>query len=323
MASLPSLRNLGYLVALSERLNFTQAAAACFVTQSTLSAGIKELEDQLGVRLVERDRQRVLMTPIGLEVVERAKGLLAGAQDLVAVAAAAADPLSGTLTLGAIPTIAPFVLPRVLPSAKQRHPRLRLVLREDLTPALVERVRSGALDVALIALPYPTEGLRVRPLFDEEMWLIAPVGDTAAGPRALRATELDAARLLLLAEGHCLRDHTLRACGLEPARESSSRTEATSLLTLVQMVDQGWGIALVPEMSVKSGALAGTNLIARPLAPPAPVRTIALVARQSMPRQPAFEAIGDLIVEWRREAVRANVPGIGRRARSAARRPTA
>jgi LysR family hydrogen peroxide-inducible transcriptional activator len=238
----------------------------------------------------------------------------------VAVAAAAADPLTGPLTLGVIPTIAPFLLPRVLPVARERFPALRLALREDLTPVLLERVRSGALDIALIALPYATDDLLVRPLFHEELWLVALPTDAYAKTASLRAADLDPARLLLLAEGHCLREHTLGACDISPKDvDATSGMEATSLLTLVQMVDQGWGIGLVPEMSVKSGAILGTSLIARPLASPAPTRTIALVARRSMPRQGAFEAIADLIIEWRRTVSVASLRGGGRRARTTRR----
>ena len=182
MSALPSLRQLSYLVKLSEKLNFTQAAEASFVTQSTLSGGIQELERQLGVQLVERDRQHVRMTPIGDEVVERARALLSMATDLVQRASSAAEPMTGLLRLGAIPTIAPFMLPVLVRTARERHPRLRFALREETTARSLEQLRDGSLDFALIALPYDTTGLLVRPLFDDELWLIAAEGDPAVRP---------------------------------------------------------------------------------------------------------------------------------------------
>src|SRR6185436_8495465 len=167
MAALPSLRQLSYLVELAERLNFREAAAAQFVTQSTLSAGIKELESQLGVQLVERDRRTVRLTAVGEEVVGRARGVLAAARDLAESARSAAQPLSGPLRLGTIPTIAPFLLPEVLPPLRRAYPELKLYLREDLTERLLERLRAGGLDVALIALPFETGDLYVRELFKD------------------------------------------------------------------------------------------------------------------------------------------------------------
>jgi LysR family hydrogen peroxide-inducible transcriptional activator len=307
MPALPSLRQLGYLVALAERLSFTQAAEACFVTQSTLSAGIKELESALGVQLVERDRQSVVMTPLGAEVARRARALLAQAQDLAALAAGASEPMSGLLRLGAIPTIAPFVLPAVLKRLRARHPRARLALREDLTAKLLERLAAGALDFALIALPYDTPGLLVEELWQEEFWLVAQEGDPAARAKRPGIAAVAPDRLLLLEEGHCLREHTLTGCGLAQ-KANPSGLEATSLLTLVQMVESGLGIALIPEMALKAGILKGTALVARPLAPPAPRRIIALVARASTARRQEFELLAALIRDVERRARARAVP---------------
>lgn len=293
MSALPSLRQLAYLVKLSETLNFTQAAAACFVTQSTLSGGIQELERLLGARLVERDRQHVRMTPVGTAVVERARALLSMASDLVAHVSRESEPMGGLVRLSAIPTIAPFLLPRLLRTSRERHPRLRIALREDPTARALARLREGELDFALIALPWDTTGLLVRPLFDEELWLIAAEGDPAA--RRLRPTiaSLDTDRLLLLEEGHCLREHTLEGCGLSE-RANPSGLEASSLTTLVQMVEEGLGVALLPEMAVRAGLLNGTGVVARPIAPPVPRRGIALVARASTARREVFDALGDI-----------------------------
>jgi LysR family transcriptional regulator, hydrogen peroxide-inducible genes activator len=290
MTALTSLKQLHYLVAISEQLNFTRAAESCFVTQSTLSAGLKELEDALGARLVERDRQTVLMTPIGLEVAKRARAILAATQDLVAIAADAGVPMTGLLRLGVIPTIAPFLLPHSLPRLRARYPELRLALREDLTANLLVRLEGGQLDFALIALPYDTGKLRVEALFDDDLWIVGRKGDPEVKARTVVITPSLSARLLLLEEGHCLRDHALHACGASIHR-SSEGVEATSLLTLVQMVESGLGIGLVPEMAVRSGLTASPNLVARPLAKPSPRRTIALVARRSDSRTADMKAL--------------------------------
>ena len=172
MSALPSLKQLHYLVALSTHLNFTRAAESCFVTQSTLSAGLKELEEILGVQLVERDRQSVLMTSVGLDIAARAREILAATQDLVDQASGVEAPMCGALRLGIIPTIAPFLLPASLRLLRERYPLLRLTLREDLTANLIERLEDGQLDLALIALPFPTGTLRVEPLFDDPLWLV-------------------------------------------------------------------------------------------------------------------------------------------------------
>ena len=312
MAALPSLRQLSYLVALAQHLNFTRAAAACFVTQSTLSAGLKELETTLGAPLVERDRQTVLMTPLGAEVVERARQLLAAADDLRALAAASADPMSGILRLGVIPTVAPFLLPRILPGLRSQYPKLKLLLREDVSANLLQRLAGGQLDFALLALPYDTADMQVRPLFDDEFWLVGREDDPALKSRRASVTAPVAEKLVLLEEGHCLREHTLAAC---TRAESTSATgvEATSLLTLVQMVESGIGLALVPEIALNSGLLNGTRLVARPLTPPVPKRSIALLARRSNARQTELAALGDFIQAARKRDRYAVTTSRGRR----------
>lgn len=300
MSALPSLRQLTYLVRLSEKLNFTQAAEVSFVTQSTLSGGIQELERLLGVQLVERDRQHVRMTPIGNEIVERARALLSMATDLVEHASSATDPMSGLVRLGAIPTIAPFMLPQLVRAVRERHPGLRIALREDTTVRLLDTLRDGSLDFALIALPWETEGLLVRPLLDDELWLIAAEGDPAARPARPSVASLDPQRLMLLEEGHCLRSHTLEGCGLTE-RANPSGIEATSVTTLVQMVEEGLGIALLPEMAVRAGLLVGTRVVARPIGAPAPRRGIALVARASTARVEAFDTLAGIAATLGRE----------------------
>ena len=298
MSALPSLKQLHYLVALSTHLNFTRAAESCFVTQSTLSAGLKELEEILGVQLVERDRQSVLMTSVGLDIAARAREILAATQDLVDRAAGVEAPMCGALRLGIIPTIAPFLLPASLRLLRERYPRLRLTLREDLTANLIERLEDGQLDLALIALPFSTGTLLVEPLFNDPLWIIGsadePLLQHNQRKTALEITPELTERLLLLEEGHCLRDHTLQSCG-PPVRQSRGAIEATSLLTLIQMVESGLGLALVPEMAVKSGLADSPGLIAQPLAQPGPSRTIALVARRSTSRLAELQALGEVI----------------------------
>jgi LysR family hydrogen peroxide-inducible transcriptional activator len=290
MNLLPSLRQLSYLIAVSESLNFTQAAAVCHVTQSTLSGGIQELERLLDATLVERDRHAVRMTPVGEAVVERSRGLISMANDLVEHAAQAGRPMTGLLRLGAIPTIAPYLLAPLLRISRERHPLLRIALREDQTARLLHQVRAGDLDFALIALPYETDELKLAPLFDEELWLIALAGDAAARLVRPRVEQLDPQRMLLMEEGHCLRTHTLTGCGLGE-RANQGGLEASSVSTLVQMVEEGLGFGLLPEMAIRSGALNQTAVIARPIAAPAPKRTIAMVARQSTARGVEFDAI--------------------------------
>ncbi len=290
-SALPSLRQLRYLIAVAEKLNFTQAAESCFVTQSTLSAGVKELESLLGVLLVERERHSVMMTPVGSEVVARARQLISEAEDLAEWARNAEQPMSGLLKLGVIPTIAPFLLPSVLPEVRNRYPDLKVALREDLTRNLLSRLAAGQIDFALIALPYDTGHLQVQTLFDEELLLIAPAGREADMPRDIG--KLDPEALLLLEEGHCLRGHTLDGCRLDEPRVTGM--EATSLFTLAQMVEGGLGMALLPDMTLRSGLLGHMNLVAHRFSEPRPRRTIALVARSSNARQECFARLAELI----------------------------
>ncbi len=290
----PTLKQLQYLVALSEQLNFTKAAEACFVTQSTLSAGLKELERVLGAQLLERDRQTVLMTPIGAEAAERARDIVTATMDLAEHVSAARDPMTGLLRLGVIPTIAPFLLPQCLRLLREHYPELQLALREDLTANLLLRMEDGQLDFALIALPYDTQNLLVEPLFDDDLWVIGRKGDPDLATKSIPFTQSLTDRLLLLEEGHCLRDQTLYACNAS-SYKSSSGMEATSLLTLVQMIESGFGVGLIPEMAVASGLTESSNLIARPMVGPSPKRTIALVARRSTSRLAVFHTVADLI----------------------------
>jgi LysR family hydrogen peroxide-inducible transcriptional activator len=311
MPALPTLRQLAYLVELAERLNFRVAAEAQFVTQSTLSAGIKELETLLGVQLVERDKRHVRLTTVGEDVVARGRALLAAATDLAEAARTATRPLSGPLRLGAIPTIAPYLLPSVLPALRRAYGELKLYLREDLTDRLLERLRAGGLDVALIALPFDTGDLFVRELFKDEFSFVARATDPAVREKAVALRRIDTGDMLLLEEGHCLRDHAIAACGRRHGIWES-RVEATSLTTLIQMVEGGLGVTLVPGIMLDAGILKGTRLVARPFSQPAPSRTLALVARRTSPRRSDADLLAEFLIEQRRRSGRAGVHALQR-----------
>lgn len=290
MKALPTLRQLRYLVALAEHCHFGRAAEACFATQSTLSAGLQELEALLGVILVERTKRRVMLTPLGEEVVARARQVLQGAEDLVDIAQAAHQPLSGILRLGVIPTIGPYLLPTALPRLRAAYPRLKLHLREDLTARLLDALATGQIDTALLALPYEAEGITTMELAEDPFVFAALSSHPLAAKASVSNADLAETELLLLEEGHCLRDHALAACRL--GGKASSAVMATSLHTLVQMVANGLGVTLLPKLAVDADILRGTDLITRPLAEPAS-RGIGLVWRASSPRGEEFRALGN------------------------------
>jgi LysR family hydrogen peroxide-inducible transcriptional activator len=246
------------------------------------------------VQLVERDKQTVSITPIGQEVIDRAERLLAQADDLVDFVDSYAGSMVGVIKLGVIPTIAPFILPNLMPKMREQYPDLQIALREDLSGNLINKLDRHELDFALIALPYDTEGFLVKELFDDEFWLIAKEGDPILKKKDLHLSHQMSDRILLLEDGHCIREHTLKACRRSEL-VSNNGIEATSLLTLVQMVESGLGIALLPEMAVQSGLLSNTQLIARPLAMPTPKRKIALIARPSTARIEEFNALVKVI----------------------------
>ena len=288
---LPTLRQLRYLTALARHRHFGKAADECLATQSTVSAGLAELENLLQVTLVERSRRHVLMTPIGQQIAQRAETLLQAATDLTQLAQSSRHaPLCGTLALGVIPTIAPYVLPQVLPRLRQHYPQLRLHLREDLSANLVERLQGGQLDAVLLALPYDTAGLETVTL-GEDAFVFACLPDHPLAQEAeIHGNQFQHAGLVLLEEGHCLRDHSLAACALTP-QALGDTVLATSLTTLVQMVASGVGVTILPELAVRRGILSGTPLVVRPLAPPSSTRTLALCWRDSSPRSAEFHLL--------------------------------
>ena len=294
MRILPTLRQLRYLVALAEHRHFGRAAEACSATQSTLSAGLQELENALGAVLVERTKRRVMLTPLGEEIVARARVVLRGAEDIADVAAASGQPLSGPLRLGVIPTIGPYLLPRVLPALRQEFPALRLYLREEQSARLVDRLANGDLDLAILALPYPAGELETRMVGTDPFVLACRPDHPLAAHALVSPEDLEGQDLLLMEEGHCLREHALAACRLSgPAKGDGIL--ATSLTTLVQMVANGLGVTLLPEMAVASNILAGTGLVTRPLSDGAS-RAIGLMWRVSSPRKVEFAKLAEFLM---------------------------
>ena len=291
---LPSLKQLRYLVALSEHEHFSRAAEACSVTQSTLSAGIKELETLLGASLAERTKRSVRLTPLGRDIAERSIVLLREAEDIVELAAAGRAPLTGDLHLGVIPTIGPFLLPKVLPAIRRRYPKLRLFLREEQTADLLTRLADGRLDAVLMAFPYPTEGVRVRMLLDDRFRLACVPGHRLAGRNSVSDADIVGEPLMLLEEGHCLRGHALDACHMDE-RGMGREFEATSLATLVPMVAEGLGITLLPELAIRAGIAAGAELALVPFSGPSAKREIGLAWRKSSTRAHEFELLADML----------------------------
>lgn len=290
MIYLPTIKQLQYLVALHRTGHFGKAADDCHVTQSTLSAGLRELETLLGVTLVERNRRVVRFTPLGEDVVKRAWRLLAEADAIAELARAAGRPLASELRLGVIPTIAPFLLPAMLPGLRHDWPELKLFLREEQSGLACESLARGQLDCLLLALPYSCGDIEHEPLFDDPIRLAFHPADLPDPPAIVDPLQIDEARLLLLEDGHCLKDHALAACSRATFRPDSS-VLGTSLHTLVQMVDNRLGLTLLPQMAIDAGILAGTALETRPLESPEAKRTIALAWRPSSPRADEFRLL--------------------------------
>jgi LysR family transcriptional regulator, hydrogen peroxide-inducible genes activator len=296
MDSLPTFRQLAHLVLLADYGHFGRAAKACHVTQSTLSASMKELENVLRASLVDRTKRRVVLTPLGLEIVERARRILQQGEELVEAARAESKPLSGTLRMGVIPTIGPFLLPTIFPRLRHLYPALRLYLVEDLTARLVEGLHAGRLDVLLLALPYDCGNVERRALFQDPFKVAVTGGNPLAVGKTVDLEQLRHERLLLLKEGHCLREHALAACRLADRRQTEP-VEATSLHTLVQMVDNGLGITLLPLLAIDGGILNGTNLTVLPFAGKPPRREIGLVWRCGTGRAYDFELLAQVLTQ--------------------------
>lgn len=277
-----NLRALQYFVKLAELQHFSKAAVACFVSQPTLSTQIMKLEEELGVQLVERIPRKVKLTPVGKDIASRARHVLRDIDQIRMAARRSRDPETGSLRLGIFPTLAPYLLPHVVPGIRQRFPELKLQLAEEKTEDILRLLDNGELDAALLALPLDDDGLEVEILFEEPFMLALPGNHPLADQPDVRLSDLDGRELLLLADGHCLRDHALEVCALAGASERVD-FHATSMETLRQMVAADVGITLMPILAVKPPVAVVENLALRPFAKPAPSRTIALVWRRSSP----------------------------------------
>lgn len=285
-----TLQELKYLVALADHGHFGRAAEACFITQSTLSTQIKKLEDFLGVTLFDRSLKRVTPTPIGKEILAAARNIVEEAERIRELAKHAQDPMERTLHLGVIPTLGPYYLPHALTLVHKKHPGLRLLLREEMTPQILEHLVEGKLDAGLLALPVTDDALRVEPLFYEPFYAALPAGHALAKRDTLKVTELVQEKLLLLDEGHCLRDQALDVCGARQDRREEVR--ATSLETLRQMVGLGLGVTLLPALAVDAAPRVSKKAVeVRPFKGPPPGRTIALVWRKRAPFPETFERL--------------------------------
>jgi LysR family hydrogen peroxide-inducible transcriptional activator len=289
----PTVRQLQYLVALRQAGHFGRAAEACYVTQSTLSAGIRDLEALLAATLIERTRRVVRFTPLGERIADKAVRVIREAEDLAEMARAEGQPLHGALRMGVIPTIAPFLLPAMLPRLRAEWPNLKLYLREETSQAACEALHRGQLDCVLLALPYACGEVDSLPLLDDALFVAFPRGE-APGGASVDVASIDESRMLLLEDGHCLKDHALSACN-RPDLRANAAMMGTSLHTLVQMVDNGLGITFLPAMAIDAGILSGTGIEAKPLRSDHGFRRIALIWRRSSPRESEFQLLGGAI----------------------------
>ena len=297
-----TLTELRYIVAVARERHFGRAAEACFVSQPTLSVAVRKLEDELGVPIFERNTGEITVTPAGTPIIAQAQRVLEETEKIRLMAKASADPLDGTLRLGAIFTIAPYLLPRMIPALHKRAPKMPLMIEENYTAALAERLKRGDVDAAILALPFDEPGLAVMPLYDEDFLVALPRSHPWARRKSISTGEISGESLLLLGTGHCFRDQVLNAC---PSLNRSSATpgslqksvEGTSLETIRLMVASGIGLTILPASAAPAKPAAGDLLNYIPFAPPAPDRRVVLAYRSSFPRLAALEALRAAIGE--------------------------
>lgn len=289
-----NFRDLRYLVAVADHQHFGRAAAACFVSQPTLSTQVKKLEEYLGVQLMERTSKKVIVTPVGRMVSERARQVLNEVDDIVDVARAAGDPMAGDLRLGIIPTLGPYLIPHLFPVLQAEYPRLKVLLHEERTSGLIDRLREGSLDAAIMGAPIPDDALIPQPLFQEPFQVALPAGHSLAAQATIKRADLDAVPMLLLEEGHCMRDQALDFCSTVGAQQQQD-FRATSLETLRQMVATGAGVTLLPTLAVDPASAAREHIAVRPLAGAPPVRELAVYRRRGCAREPVISALAELI----------------------------
>lgn len=289
-----NLRELQYLVAVDEERHFHKAAARCFVSQPTLSGQLKKLEQELGVQLVERSSRQVVMTEVGTAVAQQARQVLAGARLIHEIAERFHDPLAGRLHVGLIPTLAPYLLPVVMPLLKRHFPKLQLWLHEHQTQVLLDKLRDAELDVLILALPVPSDEFASLDLFNEPFWLALPRDDALAKQDQVRLSDLKKQEMLLLEEGHCLRGQALDVCFSAGASEYEG-FHATSLETLRHMVGEGMGMTLLPELAVPKPIRKNDSVRYLPFTEPQPTRRIGMLYRRGSYREAVFENVAQVI----------------------------
>lgn len=290
------LKDLRYLVAVADTRHFGRAAESCFVSQPTLSAQLKKLEDYLGVQLIERQPKRVALTEAGEQIVARARRILEASEEVVTLARSHRDPLAGSLRLALLPTIGPYLLPHVAPVIRKQLPRIELLLFEHQTATMLQKLQAGEVDLGILALPVDLDGLDSRELYDEPFNVALPEAHPLTRQKSIKPEDLKDETLLLLEDGHCLRDQALEVCSRVNVHEKQN-FRATSLETLRQMVATGAGVTLLPELAVKGAYGAARGVVIRPFTRPAPIRKIGGIWRKTSARVPAIEAMCKIIAE--------------------------
>jgi LysR family hydrogen peroxide-inducible transcriptional activator len=289
-----NLRDLHYLVAVAELRHFGKAADACFISQPTLSAQIKKLENYLNVQLIERTPKKIIMTPAGKAIVEKAKMILQNVNDIKDIAHYASDPEAGTLRIGLIPTLAPYLLPHIIPLLKLRFPKLELFLYEEKTKSILKKLKEGSLDAVILALPVENEGLTETALFNEKFFVALPKNHRFSNKKSLKIADLNDEKVLLLEEGHCLRQQALEICS-NMNMQKNSDFSATSLETLRQMVASGAGITLLPELAANVQIANQDAIVIKHFAEPQPSRQIGMLWRKSSVLSDLMEKIAVMI----------------------------
>jgi LysR family hydrogen peroxide-inducible transcriptional activator len=292
-----NLRDLQYIIALAETQHFGHAAERCFVSQPTLSGQIKKLEEELGVAIFERTNRSVEITPVGEAILVHARLVMEQVDVIEQLARASQDPLAGPLRVGAIPTLSPYLMPLILVPLKKQHPQMKLVLSEELTESLLERLRNHEIDVAILATPVTEPDLASLPLFEEPFWVAYPRKHAFYTKDKITRKDLEHENLLLLAEGHCLADQAMEVCRMQERSQQGDFADlrAASLETLIQLVAAGFGTTLVPALAMRGSWTTGSGVVAQPLALPDARRRVSLVYRQSFPRRAALDAFAGVI----------------------------
>jgi LysR family hydrogen peroxide-inducible transcriptional activator len=294
-----NLRDLKYIIAVAETRHFGRAAERCFVSQPTLSGQIKKLEEELGVTLFERTNRSVEITPVGTVILTHARLILEQADLIQQLARAHQDPLAGPLRIGVIPTLSPYLMPLILVPLRKQHPQMRLVLSEEQTDTLLERLRNHEIDAALLATPVAEQDFESLPLFDEPFWIAYPRKHPFYIKEKITLRDLNNEHLLLLAEGHCLAEQAMEVCHISEREEQGEMADlrASSLETLIQLVGAGFGITLVPALAMRGSWTTDSGVVAQPLAVADASRRISLVFRHSFPRRPALQAFAGVILD--------------------------